>query len=207
MIHMPRVLVTGFGPFPDAPQNPTEGLMRVLAAEPPEKFGAGTLKAVVLKTDYRRSWSALRRLYSSFAPNVVLHFGLSSRIDVIHLERAGRNLVDRAKPDAAGYAPSSSLLSKTGPEVIASTLPTAEIVAALKQAGFPAALSDDAGDYVCNATLYRSLRASLGARNIGFVHVPPERKLPAKRLAEAATLVLRFSVGIFSAAHRQAKVL
>jgi len=33
---IPKLLVTGFGPFPGAPENPTEVLMRSLAAEPPE---------------------------------------------------------------------------------------------------------------------------------------------------------------------------
>ena len=99
------LLVTGFGPFPGAPENPTEALVRALAKEPAEAFGASAFKAVVLTTDYRRSWAALRRLYSSFAPDVVVHFGLNGRAEAIHIECVGRNAVDPAKPDASGYAP------------------------------------------------------------------------------------------------------
>src|SRR5690554_802095 len=72
----PRLLVTGFGAFPGAPENPTEALVRALAEEPPARFGAGALRAAVLPTDYRRSWPALRRLYGAFAPDLVVHFGL-----------------------------------------------------------------------------------------------------------------------------------
>jgi pyroglutamyl-peptidase len=188
-----RLLVTGFGPFPGAPKNPTETLVRTLAKEAPEKFGASALRAVVFETDYRRSWAALRRLYSSFAPDVVVHFGLSAGIAAIHLECVGRNSVDPKKPDAAGYAPRSAVLSRDGPETLASTFPAKRIAAALKKAGFPAALSDDAGDYVCNATLYRSLFAAPPVRRVGFVHVPPEGAggFTAERLVAAARVVLR----------------
>ena len=42
-------------------------------------------------------------------------------------------------------------------------------------------LSRDAGDYVCNATLYRSLAARLAPR-IGFIHVPrPKGRRPPAR--------------------------
>lgn len=192
MANGPRLLVTGFGPFPGAPENPTATLVRALAKVSPEKFGASAFKAVALPTDYRRSWAALRRLYLSFAPDVVVHFGLSAGIEAIHLECVGRNSVDSKKPDAAGYAPASSVLSAKGLETLASTFPAQKIAVALKKAGFAAALSDDAGDYVCNATLYRSLFAA-PARRVGFVHVPPEGAggFTAERLVAAASVVLR----------------
>ncbi len=193
MASAPRLLATGFGPFPGALENPTATLVRALAKVSPEKLGASAFKAVVLQTDYRRSWATLRRLYSSFAPDVVVHFGLSAGIEAIHLECVGHNSVDPKKPDASGYAPSSVILSAGRPETLASTFPAKEIAAALKKAGFPAALSDDAGDYVCNATLYRSLHAAPPARRVGFVHVPPEGAggFTAERLIAAARVVLR----------------
>ena len=95
-----RLLVTGFGPFPGAPENPTEALVQALAKEPPEAFGANALEAAVLPTDYRRSWTTLRRLYASFDPDVVVHFGLSARADAINVERVGRKRVAPEKPDA-----------------------------------------------------------------------------------------------------------
>jgi pyroglutamyl-peptidase len=187
----PRLLVTGFGPFPGAPENPSETLVRALAEEPPETFGASAFNAVVLKTEYRGSWVALQRLYSSFAPDVVLHFGLAARSDVIRIECVGRNSLDQTKPDAAGHAPSSAV--RSGKETLASTFPATAIAAALKRAGFPAALSDDAGGYVCNATLYRSLHAAPPARRVGLVHVPPlgTKGLTPERLYAGAALILR----------------
>lgn len=188
---LPRLLVTGFGPFPGAPRNPTETLVAGLAEESPEALGASAVKAAVLPTDYRRSWEKLRRLYAAFAPDVVVHFGLSQRIEAIHVERIGRNFVNPARPDAAGYAPASGRARRSGPEALQATLPVSDIVAALTTAGFPAAPSENAGAYVCNATLYRSLHAG-GAPRVGFIHVPPQGKkgLTRTQLAEAAAIVL-----------------
>ncbi|MGH6926293.1 MAG: hypothetical protein ACRED5_21400 [Propylenella sp.] len=192
----PKLLVTGFGPFPGAPENPTEALVRALADEPAEAFGASALKAAVLPTDYRRSWQMLLRLFAGFRPDVVVHFGLAQKINAIHVERIGRNAVSPEKPDATGHALRSGRARRTGPEVLHSTLPVSAIVAALTEAGFPAALSDDAGDYVCNATLYRSLYAVPTTRRVGFVHVPPEGKAGVTRglLISAGRVVLRASI-------------
>jgi pyrrolidone-carboxylate peptidase len=52
-------------------------------------------------------------------------------------------------------------------------------------------LSDDAGRYVCNATLYRSLIAAPAARRVGFVHVPPASHITKERLLAAAKIILR----------------
>jgi len=198
----PKLLVTGFGPFPGAPANPTEALVRGLAHVPPETFGAAGFCAVVLPAEYRRSWSILRPLYGRLAPDVVVHFGLSTRADAIMIERTARRRCASDRPDAVGFAPRRGLARRTGPETLASTLAIESIVAALVQAGFPAAASDDAGDYVCNATLYRSLAETAAApRRIGFVHVPPESAggLTREGLAAAAGIVLQAACAAWGA--------
>lgn len=193
MCAAPKLLVTGFGPFPGAPVNPTEKLVGRLADEAAEAFGASAFHAAVLRTEYRWSQEELERLASNFAPDVVVHFGLSERIATIHLECLGRNRVDASKPDACGFRPSSDLLAADGPATLSSTFPAEAILSALTQAGFAAALSDHAGAYVCNATLYRSLRIAPPTRRVGFVHVPPAGKggYTEERLFNAARVLLR----------------
>jgi pyroglutamyl-peptidase len=189
----PRILVTGFGPFPNAPENPSEVLARELAGEPPERLGASALRAFVLPTDYRRSWPALRRVQDRFAPDIVVHFGLARRADSLVLEQVARKRVHAGRPDAAGFAPPSGLARRSGPEMLSATLPLEAIQAALHDARFPVALSEDAGDYVCNATLYRSLAAAAGGRRVvGFIHIPPTGAggMTRERLLEAARLIL-----------------
>ena len=202
MARAPKLLVTGFGPFPGAPANPTQALVRGLADAAPDTFGAAGFRAVVLPTEYRRSWSILRGLYRRLAPDVVVHFGLSTRAEAIMIERTARRRCASDRPDAVGFAPRRGLARRTGPETLGSTLPAEGIVAALLQAGFPAASSDDAGDYVCNATLYRSLAETAASpRRIGFVHVPPEGAagLTREKLAAAAGIVLEAACAAWSA--------
>ncbi|MBA3517879.1 MAG: pyroglutamyl-peptidase I [Rhizobiales bacterium] len=190
--------MTGFGPFPHAPENPTEALVKALAGEPPEAFGAGALRALVLPTEYRRSREKLRRATARFAPDVVVHFGLSRNADRLKLERLARRHCSPDLVDASGYAPRSGPVRGPDPDLLSSTLPVELILDQLAQSGFPAEASDDAGSYVCNATLYRSLLSAPaeGKRLIGFVHVPPTgvNGFNAERLKQAAIIILNAAV-------------
>jgi pyroglutamyl-peptidase len=191
-----RLLITGFGPFPGAPENPTSALIEALRTDPPESLGASAFRAAVLPTDYRRSWETLRRIYRSYAPDIVVHFGLSKRAKAITIETVARKTCDPAKLDVAGYVPPSGQVRRSGPETRAVTVPVTGIVAALKDAGFQANLSEDAGGYVCNATLYRSLAAAPPGRSVGFVHVPPSEVLPPNDLLRAARIVLGAAISL-----------
>lgn len=197
--HGPRLLVTGFGPFPNAPDNPTEALVKALAGEPPETFSAAALRAVVLPTEYRRSWQKLRRITARFGPDVVVHFGLSRNSDRMRIERSARRYCSSDLADASGYAPRSGPGRRSDPDLLQSTLPVDAIVEQLEDSGFPANASDNAGPYVCNATLYRSLLAAPEGleRSIGFVHVPAigVNGFTSERLKQAAFVILRAAVG------------
>ena len=166
--------------------------MRVLAEEPAQVFGASALEALVLPTEHARSWAMLRRIYRRFDPDVVIHFGLSGRAKAIQVETVARNRVAPDQPDAIGVALRSGHVRRGGAETLAATTPTKAILAALKDKGVAAQVSDDAGDYVCNATLYRSLHAAPPWRRVGFIHVPPGgRRFGHESLVEAARIVLR----------------
>ena len=76
-----------------------------------------------------------------------------------------------------------------------STVPAEVIAAALRRNGFDGTVSIDAGDYVCNQTLFLSLSQNLAPQNraplVGFIHVPPlaarhRRSFAAKRLSVAS---------------------
>ena len=63
------------------------------------------------------------------------------------------------------------------PAAYFSTLPLREILAALTAEGIPAAISNTAGTYLCNDTLYTTLDAlARRGRSIpaGFIHLPNE---------------------------------
>ncbi len=125
----------------------------------------------VLPTEYRRSWTMLRRAVLRHRPDIILHFGLAPKAETIALERFGR-LACGVKVDAAGYTPRSGAASRFGPDRLAASIPLEPVAAALREAGFDVALSEDAGGYLCNATFYRSLQRLARGRHVGFVHLP-----------------------------------
>jgi pyrrolidone-carboxylate peptidase len=183
--------VTGFGPFPGAPENPTERLVRALAEVPCRQLGAGALRAEVLPTEYEGSWRVLQELYRSFDPDIVIHFGLSSSAQTIQIERLAHNVVSQSKPDALGSFSPIASLAKDGPAAILSSLAADALCSTLRRSGIAADISDDAGDYVCNSTLYRSLLASPPVRRIAFIHVPPTSLLSRESLLDAGARIIR----------------
>lgn len=167
----PTFLVTGFGPWPGVKVNPTAALVAGLSDDGLPGPGACRLVTKVLPTEYRRSWTMLRRAVLRHRPDIILHFGFAPKAEAIALERFGR-LACVARADAAGYAPRSGTVSRTGPERLAATIPLKPLAMALRRAGLAVALSEDAGGYLCNATIYRSLQRLGDGRHIGFVHFP-----------------------------------
>lgn len=184
----PTLLVTGFGPWPGVPVNPTEALAAALAVLDPAELGAGHVVTKALPTEYERSWAMIRRAVRRHDPAVILHFGLASEADTLRLERFGRRACG-PRADAAGYVPQSGKVSQGGPEQIATTLPLKRLATALGHAGLPVVLSDDAGGYLCNATLYRSLHRFGARRSVGFVHVPGRGTLANSDKIRAAAII------------------
>lgn len=170
----PAILLTGFGPFPGVPENVSSALVPELAAAARKRFPDYLVEAAILPTEWRSGPAAVADLLGSLKPAAALHFGVSSQARDITIESRAHN---RAKPlsDAAGLLPSSERLSMDGPELLAARFPAYHIVGRLRRRGLPVALSRDAGGYLCNAVLYRSLerarRADWQMRS-GFVHLP-----------------------------------
>jgi pyroglutamyl-peptidase len=170
----PIVLLTGFGPFPGVPENASAELVTRLAARLRGRLPGHDVEAEVLPTEWSAAPLRVAQLLSELKPVVALHFGVSSKATGIVVEVRGSNLA-RPLADAAGRLPESDRLSPDGPDHLAASIPAAHIVARLRQRLLPASLSRDAGGYLCNAVLYRSLeqarRAAWPVRS-GFLHVP-----------------------------------
>jgi pyroglutamyl-peptidase len=176
------VLVTGFEPFDGAAVNPSQRIVEELAAAPPEGV---ELTTVVLPVAYARSADALRAAVRAAEPEVVICFGQANGRAGISVERFAHNL-DSAEPVDNDGVSSGAEIDAGGPVAYRSTLPVAEVVAALRASGIPAAESRDAGGFLCNHVFYILMRLleqqSQQARG-GFVHVPqlPEQALDRRR--------------------------
>ncbi len=170
----PVILLTGFGPFPGVPANATSILVPRIAEAARRAFPGATIACHILPTEWTAGLRVVDALYGDLAPEIALHFGVSGRATGFEIETRGRNKCNQTQ-DAAGHLPSLARLSALGPEYLPSLLPAAHIVERLRRRGIPAMISRDAGGYLCNALLYRTLeiaRYTQSPPRVGFVHLP-----------------------------------
>ena len=184
----PRVLVTGFGPFPGVPENVTSSLVPDLAGRAREAFPASNVRSGLLPTEWQGAPETLHALLAEFRPSIVILFGVSGQARGFEVEAVARNRVSLSA-DAIGMEPLSARLDPVGAEQIAVRFPVARVVARLRQRRLPARISRDAGSYLCNATLHHLLgRQDLPEtpRIAGFVHVPSDLRRAAEAVQRRA---------------------
>src|SRR6185503_17433013 len=73
------VLITGFGPFPGVPVNATMQLVPELARAAARQFAGVRIATEVLATEWAAAPQRLDALLAEIEPDLVLHFGVSSR--------------------------------------------------------------------------------------------------------------------------------
>ncbi len=177
------ILVTGFGPFPGAPFNPTGVLVERLART--RRPGLADTKIVPhgFPTSYAAVDRDLPKLLARHKPSVLVMFGLAPRAKTVRIETRARNSVSLL-PDAGGIAMRRLMIAAGGPAALAMPAPARRLLAAVRAAGVPAKLSRDAGRYLCNYLCWRAAEAAArpgGPQVAAFVHMPPVRRGPVPR--------------------------
>src|SRR5215467_15461967 len=104
------VLITGFGPFPGAPFNPTAGLAERLAARRRPAFADVRRVAHLFQTSYAAVDRELPALLKRVRPDVVLLFGVATRTKYLRVEMRARNARSILFPDAAGDRPGGAVI-------------------------------------------------------------------------------------------------
>ncbi len=167
-----NILLTGFGPFPRVPRNPSQAVVEGF----PDWLGGAVIHRHVLETVYAVAEREIERLLCELRPDVCLCLGVALP-GVLRLETTARNRGDNAGPDHSGVARTDAI-APAGPETYAATLPLDDIAAALRAQEIDFSVSDDAGGYVCNHVFYAARHAierhGLATR-CGFVHLPEVR--------------------------------
>jgi pyroglutamyl-peptidase len=196
------ILVTGFGPFPGAPQNPSGPLALRVARRRRPAFANVTLVPHVFPTSYQAIEREFPALIARHRPDAVLMFGLASRTRHLRVETRAHNGISSIFPDAARRRPTAARLAPKALAWLPARAPCATLLHAARATGVAAALSHDAGRYLCNALYWRALEASAqngGPRVAAFVHVPRADVLSSAALARAGEALLR---AILAAARR-----
>jgi pyroglutamyl-peptidase len=177
------ILVTGFGPFPGAPVNPTGPLVQSLARQ---YLPRTKIVTHIFPTSYAAVDRDLPKLIARHRPDALLMFGLATKAATLRVETRAKNAISRLA-DAGGVVPAPRMIAPGRAPTLALPTPARRLLAAARLV----VLSTDAGDYLCN---YLCWRATLAARRSGgpklaaFIHVPSNQGAATLRRAGQALL-------------------
>ena len=182
---MKRLLLTGFSAFPGAPHNPTETLVTALAQQAPDH-----LITRVLPVIWQDAETRMAALIETVKPDAILHLGLATQRPHVSVETRARNECSLTTPDANNICRASGTIDAKGPGLRHARMDCTRVVETLRAAGLTTELSDDAGDYLCNHTLYLSLGSAVP--QVGFIHLPtPTDEMPLTAMQKGIEAVLR----------------
>lgn len=175
------VLITGFGPFPGAPVNPSAMLARALARRRRPAFAALDRIVHVFATRYESVDRELPKLLAQ-KPDIVLLFGVAGRRRALCVETQARNAVSLLFPDASRRRPRHGVIETGAPPVLKGNAPFARLVGAARTRLAASRQSRDAGRYLCNYVFWRALEQTRGSRTlVQFIHIPSVRNKPVPR--------------------------
>ena len=189
---MKKLLITGFDSFGENSVNPSWEAVRHL----PEQVGNYMLCKLQIPTIFGIAAEIVLEKAEQFQPDVILCLGLAGGRSAVTPERIAVNIRDARIPDNTGFQPKGDPVVPDGPAAYFSTVPVAEMAEASRNNGIPAAVSNTAGTFVCNDTLYALLHhyARTPVR-VGFIHVPylpqqGEPNLPLDHIVSALTAMI-----------------
>jgi len=167
-----RILLTGFETFGGLSSNPTATAVRRLARAP-DCRRAG-MRTAVLPVDRDASPARLATLLQRNRPEALVLCGVGVGRQELCFEPTAVNVWRGERTRGPGRP-----IHRGGPDGLFATAPLAASVKALRRGG-PARISESAGTFVCNLTLYESLRWSRegtpwggpAPRWCAFIHVP-----------------------------------
>jgi len=169
-----RILITGFGPFPGAPFNPTMGLVKRLTQLRRPAFDDVEFASHIFHVTYATVDRELPELIARFRPDALLSFGLADRTTFMRIESRARNAATTTFPDAdRNRARKGSIVD--GADAALFGPHTAKLLRAARGTGVDARPSRDAGSYLCNYLSWRSIEAVKkkdGPSLAAFVHIP-----------------------------------
>ena len=166
---MKHLIITGFDPFGGETVNPSwEAVSRL-----PDVIGDYRLTKLQIPTVFGTAAETVLAAAAEDAPDVILCVGQAGGRDAVTPERIAVNMASARIPDNRGNQPVETLILPGAPDGIFSTVPVAAMAEAIAAASLPGKISNTAGTFVCNDTLYRLLHRFAGtAVRAGFVHVP-----------------------------------
>ncbi|MFC4354332.1 pyroglutamyl-peptidase I [Chryseomicrobium palamuruense] len=176
---MKKLMLTGFEPFLSFTVNPT---MKIVEELDGQQIGGYQIVGKILSVDFKQTGDQLVELLDKEQPDALISLGLAGGRYKITPERIALNFNDvvATNTDNSGNAPIDEPIVEGGPAGYLSTLPYRNMINRLLESGYPSEISNSAGTYLCNHTMYKGLHyfAEKGM-NVpsGFIHIPASHEL------------------------------
>jgi pyroglutamyl-peptidase len=170
-----RILITGFGPFPGAPFNPTMPLVKRLSELRRPALDDVDISSHIFHVTYGTVDRELPALIAELRPHALLMFGLAARTRYLRIETRARNAVTTTFPDADRNVARKGVIVP-GAHPVSFGPHMARLLRAARATGIDARPSRDAGAYLCNYLSWRAIEATRtpdGPRLAAFIHIPP----------------------------------
>ena len=180
-----KLLITGFDPFGGASINPAWEAVKLL----PEEIADFEVHKLEIPTVFGLATEKVLEKANEINPDVILCVGQAGGRAAVTPERIGVNIRDAKIADNAGNQPEGKFVAEEGPAAYFATVPVMAMADAIRAAGLPGQVSNSAGAFVCNDTLYGLLHRFAGtATQVGFIHVPwlPEQGSPSLPMTDTA---------------------
>jgi pyroglutamyl-peptidase len=175
------ILLTGYEPFAEIKVNPSIEACRRLQGR---IFNGYEVVVEEIPMRYQEVRKIIESHLAEYRPAAAISTGIHSRASRIHVERVAINVGSSEGRPNFGYTRLDQPLNPDGPAAHFTTLPYRDLLAALREAKIPAALSNSAGTVGCNQIFYY-LMDYLAREDIkipaGFIHISrlPEQALDA----------------------------
>ena len=177
------LLITGFDPFGGETINPAWEAVKLL----PEQIGNFRIHKLQIPTVFGLAAETVLKTAETIHPDVILCVGQAGGRAAVTPERVAINLRDARIADNQGNQPTEIPIVPDGPAAYFSTVPVSKMAQAIRDADLPGQVSNTAGTFVCNDTLYTLLHRYAGTNvKAGFIHVPylPQQGTPSLALEQ-----------------------
>jgi pyrrolidone-carboxylate peptidase len=170
-----RVLVTGFGPFETAQENPSGALASCCKR-----------RHQVLPVSYDAARRFIHELdEDSF--DALLLMGLNGDSDRFQREMLARNEIEE-RADVKGLAPRGPIRPDLPPTLQGTLWPILSLGTLMDESSLD--VSFDAGAYLCNFIYFEAL-AKFPLKRVGFLHVPRASSMPISVQQQKVAILLK----------------
>lgn len=182
-----KLLLTAFDPFGGSPINPALEAVKLVA----DQVAGVEIVKLEVPTVFGKSVATVAAAMDRHKPDAVLCIGQAGGRFDLTPERVAINLDDARIQDNEGNQPIDTPIFADGAPAYFTTLPIKAMVAAIREAGLPASVSNTAGTFVCNhlmyGVLYHIAKEHPGMKG-GFMHVPFVPSQVVNRAAPAPSM-------------------